>query len=66
LGSERRILSGLAILLTGFRFVDLIIGAAIGLYVVKEAVEIIGEARKAGGKTSQPNSSAYLHSTDRL
>jgi Co/Zn/Cd efflux system component len=44
------ILSGLAILLTGFRFVDLIVGAAIGLYVMKEAFEIISEARKAGEK----------------
>jgi Co/Zn/Cd efflux system component len=38
------ILSGLTILLTGFRFVDLIVGTAIGLYVIKEGLEIIGEA----------------------
>ena len=42
------ILSGLTILITGFRFVDLIVGAAIGLYVVKEGLGIIGEAREAG------------------
>jgi Co/Zn/Cd efflux system component len=42
------ILSGLTILITGFRFVDLIVGAAIGLYVIKEGFEIIGEAREAG------------------
>jgi Co/Zn/Cd efflux system component len=41
------ILSGLTILLTGFRFVDPILGAAIGLYVTKEALGIICEARKA-------------------
>lgn len=42
------ILSGLAILLTGFRFIDLIVGAAIGLYVIKEAIEILREVRNAG------------------
>lgn len=42
------ILSGLAILLAGFRFIDLIVGAAIGLYVIKEALEILREAREAG------------------
>jgi Co/Zn/Cd efflux system component len=47
------ILSGLTILLTGFRFVDLIVGAAIGLYVSKEGYEIIGEAREAGKKVQQ-------------
>ena len=44
------ILSGLTILLTEFRFVDLIVGAAIGLYVIREALEILrkaGEARKS-------------------
>jgi Co/Zn/Cd efflux system component len=41
------ILSGLTILLTGFRFVDLIVGAAIGFYVIKEALEILREAREA-------------------
>jgi Co/Zn/Cd efflux system component len=40
------IVSGLLILLTGFRFLDLMVGAGIGLFVVKEAVEIIGEARR--------------------
>jgi Co/Zn/Cd efflux system component len=43
-------LSGLTILLTGFGFVDLIVGAAIGLYVIREALENLrkaGEARKA-------------------
>lgn len=42
------IASGLIVLWTGFRFVDLIVGAGIGLYVIKEATEILGDARKAG------------------
>ena len=41
------ILSGIAILVTGLRYFDLVVGAAIGLYVVKEALEIIGRARDA-------------------
>lgn len=46
------ILSGLIVALSGFRFVDLIAGAAIGLYVMKEALEILGEAREARGKAA--------------
>jgi cation diffusion facilitator family transporter len=41
------ILSGLVVLLTGSRFPDLIVGAVIGVYVVKEAFEILSEAREA-------------------
>ncbi|MBS1805522.1 MAG: cation transporter [Acidobacteria bacterium] len=41
------ILSGLTILLTGFRFVDLIVGGAIGSHVVTEAWEILREAKVA-------------------
>ena len=41
------IASGVIVLATGFRFVDLAVGAVIGAYVVKEAVEILGEAREA-------------------
>ena len=48
------ILSGLTILLTGFRFVDLIVGAAIGLYVIKEALGIVSEGREAGETARQP------------
>jgi Co/Zn/Cd efflux system component len=47
------ILSGLTILLTGFRFIDIIVGGTIGLYVLKEAFEIIGEAREAGEMAHQ-------------
>jgi hypothetical protein len=35
------------LLLTGSRFPDLIVGSAIGVYVVKEAFEILSEAREA-------------------
>lgn len=35
------------VLITGSRFPDLIVGAAIGAYVVKEAVEILREARES-------------------
>jgi Co/Zn/Cd efflux system component len=45
--------SGVIIWLTGFRFVDLIVGAAIGLYVIKEGLEIIGEARESGENAPQ-------------
>jgi len=41
------ILSGLAVLATGSRYFDLIVGAAIGVYVMREAFEIIWEARQA-------------------
>lgn len=41
------ILSAIAVLLTGYRYIDLVVGAGIGLYVVKEALEILGDARKA-------------------
>ena len=41
-------LSGLLVLLTGARFPDLVGGAAIGVYVIKEAFEIVSEARKDG------------------
>ena len=44
--------SGLLVLLSGSRFPDLIAGVAIGLYVVKEAFEILGEARSA--KAAEP------------
>lgn len=40
-------LSGLVVLLTGSRFADLIMGGVIGVYVVKEAFEILSEAREA-------------------
>lgn len=39
------VISGFAILLTGLRYIDLVVGAAIGLYVIKEAVEILRDAQ---------------------
>lgn len=41
------ILSGLLVLLTGSAMSDRIIGIAIGLYVIKEAIEILREAKIA-------------------
>lgn len=41
------IISGVIVLATGFRFVDLVVGAAIGAYVIKEAFEILGDAKEA-------------------
>lgn len=39
--------SGGIVLMTGYRVVDLLVGLAIGLYVLKEAVEILREAIKS-------------------
>ena len=41
------IVSGAVVLWTGFRAIDLIVGAGIGCYVIKESVEILRDARKA-------------------
>ncbi len=41
------IVSGAVVLWTGFRAIDLIVGAGIGLYVIKESLEILADARKA-------------------
>lgn len=40
------IASGAIVLWTGFLAIDLIVGAGIGCYVIKEAVEILEDARK--------------------
>lgn len=42
------ILSGFLVLATLLRWLDLIVGAGIGLYVIKEAAEILREAGEAG------------------
>lgn len=39
------IASGVAVLLTGLRYIDLFVGAVIGLYVMKEAIEILRDAK---------------------
>lgn len=41
------IVAGLVVLLRGIRYFDLLVGATIGLYVVKEALEILREANEA-------------------
>lgn len=41
------IFSGILVLLTNSRYPDLIVGFAIGLYVIKEAVEILKESLRA-------------------
>lgn len=45
--------SGVAVLATGSRYFDLAVGAAIGLYVIREAFEIISEARQARRTTER-------------
>ena len=47
------IVSGIAVLVTGLRHFDLAVGAAIGVYVAKEALEILAEARSAKAQTGQ-------------
>jgi len=46
------ILSGIAVLLTDIRYFDLIVGAAIGIYVIKEAREILIDAKQARAEAS--------------
>ncbi len=41
------IVSGAIVIVTGFRFVDLLVGGAIGVYIVRESFEILADARKA-------------------
>jgi Co/Zn/Cd efflux system component len=40
-------ISALLVLLIGSQFPDLVVGAAIGVYVVKEALEIVSEVHEA-------------------
>ncbi|MBS0470919.1 MAG: cation transporter [Proteobacteria bacterium] len=46
------ILSGFVVWLSGYRLVDLVVGAAIGVYVIKEAAEILESAREARSRAS--------------
>lgn len=41
------IVSGIIVIATRCRFIDLTVGAAIGAYIIKESLEILGEAREA-------------------
>lgn len=52
------VVSGLLILLTGWRYPDLVVGGLIGLYVCKEALEILSEARDAGRPAAAPEERA--------
>lgn len=52
------ILSGLAVLATGVRALDLVVGAGIGLYVIREAFEILGDARAARRNALAPDACA--------
>ena len=47
------ILSGLLVLLTGSRFPDIAVGGAIGVYVIREALEILGNARQVRRAASE-------------
>ena len=47
------IIAGLIVIATGFRFVDLLVGAAIGAYIIKESLEILGHAREAKAASSR-------------
>jgi len=40
------IISGVIVIATGFRFIDLLVGGAIGAYIIKESLEILGDARE--------------------
>ena len=44
------IVAGVAVYFTGIRYFDLAVGAAIGLYVANEALEILRHARAAGSQ----------------
>ena len=44
------IISGIIVIASGFRFIDLIVGAAIGAYIIKESLEILSEAKEANKK----------------
>lgn len=48
LGNVAVFASGGIVLATGFRLIDLLVGFAIGLYVLKEAIEILREVDEAG------------------
>lgn len=41
------LIAGLAVLVTQIRYFDLVVGAAIGAYVIREALEILAEAQGA-------------------
>lgn len=54
------ILSGGVVMATGWRYADLIVGGLIGLYVCKEALEILSEARSAPEAERAPSTRVPL------
>ena len=48
------ICAGIAVLLTGVRYIDLAVGTGIGVYVIKEAIEILRDARKTKRAAHEP------------
>jgi Co/Zn/Cd efflux system component len=48
------IISGVIVMTTGWRIADLIVGALIGLYVCKEALEIFSSARNDADRDPSP------------
>ena len=52
------IAAALLVVVTGSPYPDLVVGAAIGLYVVREAVEILQEARETPGPDASEPASA--------
>jgi Co/Zn/Cd efflux system component len=52
------ILAGVLVLWLGSPYPDYIIGTLIGLYVIKEAVEILGDARQARQDARNPGNAA--------
>ncbi len=49
------ILAGLLVLWSGSPYPDFVIGTLIGLYVIKEAAEILGDARRARADSEPPS-----------
>lgn len=56
------IFSGVLVAATGLRYPDLVVGIAIGAYVIKEAIAILREAREAAHVSAidQPNNTTHL------
>ena len=46
--------AGLIVLVSGYRHTDLLVGTTIGMYVVTETLEILGEAAGPTGKRNLP------------
>lgn len=49
------ILAGVLVLWLATPYPDYVIGTLIGLYVIKEAIEILGDARRARAESKSPS-----------